>query len=123
MRKACDIFDGYIHPKGYGLAYNPRTGKTAPAHVIAWEKVHGPVKVGLELHHKCETRSCREVEHLEEVTHLENVRKSKRVKFKPEDVAMMRTLHADGRTLQSIADEYGTYSRYVRRLIDGERGY
>ena len=42
--------------KGYG---NVRVGdRFRPAHVVAWELVHGPVPLGLFVLHECDIRDC-----------------------------------------------------------------
>lgn len=50
-------------------------GTVTTAHIIAYEAVHGPVPVGMEIDHLCNNRACYEVTHLEAVTHAENVRR------------------------------------------------
>ena len=122
MLVGCKVYEGYIHPSGYGLAYNPRTGKTAPAHVVAWEATCGLVPEGLELDHTCSNRACIEITHLEPVTHIENVHRGNRTKFTPDDIDMMRQLLSEDQSFYDIAKLYGTYANYVRRLVNGERG-
>lgn len=50
------------------------TGGNRLAHVVSYEAAKGTVPVGLELHHKCETRNCVRPQHLIPVDHGTNVR-------------------------------------------------
>jgi len=71
MTVPCDIWTGSLNNKGYGT----RTlgGRTAMVHRLAWEAANGPVPRGMELHHVCGNRACREVSHLVLVTHRQNL--------------------------------------------------
>lgn len=46
----------------YGWFNNTR------AHIALWEKEHGSVPAGRELHHKCEVQACVNPEHLDLLT-------------------------------------------------------
>ena len=46
-----------------------------PAHRFAYERCVGPIPDGLDIDHKCRTRSCVQPSHLEPVTRAENVRR------------------------------------------------
>ena len=67
----CIIFAGTLSDQGYGRVYFGH-GKWRRAHVIEWEKVNGPVPIGLQLDHLCRNRGCINLEHLELVTSKEN---------------------------------------------------
>ena len=56
---------------GYGFINN--VGKTVRIHKYVYECLIGPVLDGFELDHKCRTRKCFNVYHLEQVTHKVNV--------------------------------------------------
>jgi len=64
----CWFWNGYVDPLGYG-----KHGKEY-AHRLAYLYIHGKIPYGLEVHHKCNNRSCINPEHLEAVTHKENLR-------------------------------------------------
>lgn len=119
----CKPYLGYIHEKsGYGLAYNPKTGRTTTAHKVAWEKVNGVVPEELQLDHLCRNRACTEVAHLEPVTRKVNSNRGMKTRFQEDDVLVMRHLREQGMTYTALGKMYATESRYVRRLVLGERG-
>jgi hypothetical protein len=64
---ACWVWKMSIGPSGYGYKGNKM------AHRYYWEKVNGPVPIGLELDHLCSTRACMRPDHLEPVTRSENM--------------------------------------------------
>lgn len=51
-----------------------RDGTMVVAHRVAWERVHGPIPEGMDLHHTCHARACINVEHLELLDHGEHSR-------------------------------------------------
>lgn len=65
----CWLWTGAIAKNGYG-----RTS-AGYAHRTAYELNVGPIPAGLDLDHKCRTRSCCNPEHLEPVTRSENLRR------------------------------------------------
>ena len=98
----CHIWQRAVTNKGYGHAVV--NGKHRLAHVVAYERVHGPVPPGFELDHLCRVRLCVNAEHLEAVTHLVNVRRGSKA---------MQTHCARGH----LFDETNTY----RDLTTGTR--
>jgi len=59
----------------YGQTSEGKARHKVPAHVLVWEKTHGPIPAGLEFDHLCRVRLCVNPDHLEPVTHAENVRR------------------------------------------------
>lgn len=74
--KGCLVYTGRLTKKGYAHVRDDN-GKMRFAHVIMYEREHGPVPDGLELDHLCRTRACCEEQHLEPVTHAVNVQRSR----------------------------------------------
>lgn len=77
----CWIWQHAIGDDGYGRIWNGRI--MARAHRVYYERLVGPVPLGLELDHLCRVRSCVNPNHLEPVTHGENVRRGHRWKRTP----------------------------------------
>jgi hypothetical protein len=65
-----------VSPNGYATMRDGRSyrdAKTVQAHRFSYELHRGPVPAGLQLDHKCRTRSCVNPDHLEAVTQRENL--------------------------------------------------
>jgi hypothetical protein len=72
----CWTYEGALDGDGYGIItihLGNRRNTTKGAHRYFWEKWIGPIKEGMQLDHKCRTRSCVNPKHLREVTHEKNV--------------------------------------------------
>jgi len=63
----CWIWTGYISPEGYASTRSRRG---------LYEKLVGPIPVGLDLDHLCRVRACVNPSHLEPVSRRENVMRS-----------------------------------------------
>ena len=60
-------------PKGYGRFGDGE--RMVNAHRWAYEQVHGPIPIGLQIDHLCRVRPCVRTSHLETVTNAENIRR------------------------------------------------
>jgi len=62
-----------LHKQGDGYGVEQVGGRTRLAHIAAWERAHGPVPDGHELHHLCAQRDCVRVDHLGVLTHADHM--------------------------------------------------
>ena len=51
---------------------------TDRAHVVVYERERGPVPKGFELHHRCKTKRCINLDHLEPITRAEHNKREPR---------------------------------------------
>lgn len=117
----CWIWRGDLNPKGYGIKYLNRKihGRgQMPAHRHMWEKLHGPVPDGLELHHQCEVRSCCRDEHCKPLTHAEHMREHL-TKLSEADKAQAIHLYATTNlTGKEIGNMFGVRQSHVSALAN-----
>jgi hypothetical protein len=67
-KSRCQRWRGSIdRSSGYG--YLRQNGRRLSAHRMAYEKVHGPLPPGVDIHHRCENTSCVRLSHLEPLPH------------------------------------------------------
>jgi HNH endonuclease len=71
--KGCWLFP-FTQSDGYARMWT-NSGYLLMAHRLYYEEARGPIPMGLELDHLCNTRACVNPSHLEPVTHLENIRR------------------------------------------------
>ena len=72
--KACWLWNGFIHPTGYGT-FRVSPTRVAYTHRIAYQLFHGAVPDGLEIDHLCRVRHCVNPAHMQVVTPSMNVRR------------------------------------------------
>lgn len=68
----CLIWRGGLNAAGYGYVWHE--GKNRATHRVSYELNVGPIPVGLELLHSCDTPACIEPTHLSPGTHQLNMR-------------------------------------------------
>lgn len=113
---------------GYGRVH--WRGRVTAANRLAWELTHGSIPDGLLACHRCDNKRCVNPAHLFLGTSQDNSRdmvvkgrsmagRNPCAKLNAEQVTEIRQLRASGRTLQSIADQFGVNLGTVRALIDG----
>jgi hypothetical protein len=66
----CWRWPGLISTKGYGIVFHD--GRQQKAHRVAYERLVGPIRSGVEPDHVCRNRACFNPMHLELVSHREN---------------------------------------------------
>lgn len=60
----CWLWKSYRNERGYGLMTLPGGGKNIRAHRWLYEQLHGPLKPGEWLLHKCDVRHCVNPDHM-----------------------------------------------------------
>jgi len=103
---------------GYGVVKNGR--RMAQAHVVEWERVHGPKPEGHDLDHLCQVRNCVNPAHLEAVTRTVNIRRSRATKLTEADVLMIRASAHRGTRQRYLAGMYGVSQSQISRVVRGE---
>ena len=93
-------------------------GKDYLAHRFMYEKLVGPIPVGMSLDHLCRNPSCVNPEHLEPVTHQENVRRGAHTKLTPDQVQEIKNLPLS-ETQLSIAQRYGVSQNTIKSIREG----
>lgn len=103
----CYVFTGALHGGGYGALWDGK--RLGTSHIIAYERLVGPVPEGLELDHKCRVRACWNPAHLEPVT---------------TQVNLLRGVGVSAKAAQATQCPYGhPYSGdNLYRYPDGHRG-
>jgi hypothetical protein len=104
---------------GYGVIRID--GRLRPAHVYAYEQVHGPVPAGHQLDHRCRTRDCVNPNHTEPVIHAENGRRGAATKLTHEQAREVARRRRTGERCASIAAVFGIAENTVSHIARGVR--
>lgn len=125
----CVLWLGRVDRKGYARVDFDETSR---AHRAAWILANGPVPPGLFVCHKCDVRSCINVQHLFLGTQEENMadmvakgrsghgERAGTAMLTWEDVTEARRRATEGESSPELAREYGVTRDYMRRIIDGK---
>lgn len=125
----CMEWTGHTCTSGYGIV--GRRGKLCRVHRVVWEVLRGPIPGGLCVCHACDNRRCANVEHLFLGTNADNVADKVRKGRQHRPIGtrnpkarlthdQVRTIRADSRVQQVIADEYGIQQTLVSKIKRGE---
>jgi len=128
----CWLWLGGVNHKGYGT-FKWSSGKTKLAHRASWEVSKGEIPKGILVCHKCDNPACVNPDHLFLGTDKDNsddkLRKGREARLAGETNPRARitenqvnTILEDigrGRTLQSLADEYGVHRNTIHQIKIG----
>lgn len=115
----CWLYDGFVSDKGYPGQVWGIDGKKAAAHVVFYERKHGPVPPGFQLDHLCRVRRCVNPDHLEPVPCAINVRRGLLAKLTAADVAIIRA--AGGATTTELVAAFGVSPSTIREIRNSRR--
>lgn len=87
------------------------------AHRVRYEAAHG--KPPGVTDHLCRNRWCCNPAHLESVDNAVNVRRGDCTKVTEGEVALIRVLRKEGRTVTSLAREFGLSQSHTSRIVNG----
>jgi hypothetical protein len=123
---SCWIWRGAIGqaPRGPGYGQFNLSGRSRPAHVVAYLFEYGEsaIPAGLVLDHLCRNQHCVNPSHLEPVTQQENVRRGAQFKVSEERMVELARLHAAGQSWASLARSEGVTPQALRQRAKGRGG-
>lgn len=101
----CWLWLGTINHEGYGKVHSTERGTRVFAHRASYEREFGPIPPGLQIDHRCRTRSCINPRHLEAVTPRTNcLRSTSRSAANAQKIACDRGHRLEGENLRIGAD-------------------
>ncbi len=123
--KGCLIYQGFIHPGGYG--YKRINGeRPASVHRLALkEKLGRDLLSGMVACHSCDKPACINPEHLFEGTQIENImdavskgRQTNPRLFSETEIRRIRRDYAGGKSQKKLALEYGVARNTIYQIVN-----
>jgi hypothetical protein len=125
VRDDCILWRGSVGNHGYGRVYIPSSHYGAKdhrevlAHVAAWEAERGPVPKGMEVHHRCETKLCQNVEHMDLLSVQDHAGAGGHGKLTQKLADEIRELRRQGWLGVDVAAAYGVSVQQVCHIHKG----
>lgn len=121
----CKIWLGCSCSNGYGQTRIRTGGARGPkrlVHRIAWEISNGPIPDGIQVLHKCDVRSCVNVNHLFLGTNDDNAKdcQAKGRKANKLSAETVRAILADPRGYRIIGKQYGVSESSIGAIKRGK---
>ena len=127
----CWLWLNHIRPNGYG--YHCVNGKRYFAHRASWILHRGPIPKGINVLHKCDTRSCVAISHLYLGTAKDNMRdamqrghwraasgeRAGKAKLTESEAKQVYDLRRSTLSGKAVADAYGINHRSVYAIWKG----
>jgi hypothetical protein len=110
----CHIWQRGLSHNGYGQISGKR------AHVVYWEREHGPMPEGTEPDHLCSQPACVNADHIEAVPHVINVRRSRATRLSQDQVDGIRA-RAGSVPQAALALEFGVSQSQISRIVNYNR--
>lgn len=122
-----------------GTRVNDRYGQTTKkgrhvlAHRASWELANGPIPVGMQVLHRCDNPPCVRPDHLFLGTHEDNMQdmaskhrgsegeRSPTAKLTDAIVLEAKRRYRTGKSINSMAGEYGIDQSVLNRAVNGKR--
>ncbi len=120
----CWIWQRNTNSWGYG--YTTVEGKSYRAHRLFYEREHGSLQEGEELHHLCcefanGSRRCVRPSHLSPVTHAENGQRGNQAKLTRTQVDEIRRLYSSGvHSIGGLSKRFGVSDTHILRIVRRE---
>lgn len=125
QRTPCRIWQGVLDHDGYGYVMVPTASgrQRKPAHRWVWEAVHGPIKRGKVIRHRCDNPPCFRLSHLQLGSVADNNRDTRERKrhWSPPALSPVQSwrvleLLARGWNPYEVANCYGVSQTAIRRI-------
>lgn len=134
---ACWMWEGDLHPDGYGRVYIPdslrhQLPRKTHAHRVMYILLHGPLPPGMVVRHTCDNPRCVRPDHLVPGTQKDNIqdciRRKRRASFSGEHNGRAKLTADQARQIrdapgsyEEIGRQYGVTGRQVAYIKAGKR--
>lgn len=114
----CWVWRWSVTSAGYG--HFQYEGRVRLAHVVYYERAHGPVPVGFQVDHLCKRPLCVNPQHLEAVTPAVNTYRSRAAKLTSGMRRFLKERFAVGWTHKALATACGVHTNTVGKFLRGK---